>query len=243
MTRTRRFLSLLTLAVALIVALAACGGPGGSSAPPPTPTQGPVTTPEEAVAAVVAREPRLTGIGPLDPELIGQASWYEVTPASGVGAYLVAVRVGWGDCPAGCINEHSWVYAVMPDGTVNLQSEGGDVVPPDAWPSPGGDGRTGLLITATAGPTCPVETVPPDPACAPRPVAGAVVVIRDETGTEVARVTLDATGFAMVEVPAGGYVAEPQPVEGYMGTAGPVSVTVVDGMATPVELGYDTGIR
>lgn len=243
MTRSRRYLPLFALAVALFAGLVACGGAGGSSAPTPTPTQGPVTTPEEAIAAVIAREPRLTGIGPLDPELIGQASWYEVTPASGVGAYLVAVRVGWGDCPAGCINEHSWVYAVMSDGTVNLQSEGGDVVPPDAWPSPGGDGRTGLLITATAGPTCPVETVPPDPACAPRPVAGAVVVIRDETGLEVARVTLDATGFAMVEVPAGGYVAEPQPVEGYMGTAGPVSVTVVDGMATPVELGYDTGIR
>jgi hypothetical protein len=38
-------------------------------------------------------------------------------------------------------------------------------------------------------------------------------------------------------------VVEAQPVEGLMGTPGPESVTVVDGVATPVELGYDTGIR
>ena len=68
-------------------------------------------------------------------------------------------------------------------------------------------------------------------------------MVRDSGGGEVARVTLDAQGFAFVEVPAGGYVVEPQPVDGLMGTAEPTSVTVVDGTATPVTLGYDTGIR
>jgi hypothetical protein len=232
---------------AVLLALAACGGAGGSAGSSPTtspaPSVGPVTTPEQAVAAVIATEPRLTGIRPLDPDLIGQASWYEVTRASGVGAFLVEIRVGWGDCPAGCIDEHTWTYAVGPDGSVQLQSEGGDVVPPDAWPSPGGDGRTGLQITATAGPVCPVETEPPDPACAPRPVPGAVVVILDPAGTEVMAVALDETGSAFVKLPEGGYVVEAQPVEGLMGTAAPVSITVVSGIGTPVELGYDTGIR
>ena len=114
---TRR-LPITLLAAALLVLLAACGGAGDAdpSTPTPTPSVGPVTTPEAAVAAVIAHEPRLSGIGPLDLELIGQSSWYEVMPASGVGAFLVSVRVGWGDCPAGCIDEHSWVYAVGPDG-------------------------------------------------------------------------------------------------------------------------------
>ena len=78
-----------------------------------------------------------------DPEMIGQSNWYEVTPASGVGAFIVTVRLGWGDCQAGCIDEHTWVYAVLPDGTVNLQSDGGGDVPDLAWPSPGpaGDAR------------------------------------------------------------------------------------------------------
>lgn len=227
----------------LVLVVAGCGGGGTSPAPSPTPEPEPVTTPEGAVAAVVRHEPRLTGIGPLDPDLIGQASWYEVTPASGVGAFLVAIRVGWGDCPAGCINEHTWVYAVQPDGTVQLQSEGGDAVPPDAWPAPGGDGRSGLMLAATAGPTCPVETNPPDPACAPKAVPGAVVIVRDAAGDEVMTVTLDATGVAFVELPPGDYVVEAQPVEGLMGTPEAVTVTVVDGAGTPIELGYDTGIR
>jgi hypothetical protein len=195
------------------------------------------------VAAVIAVEPRLTGIGPRDPNLIGQSAWYQVTPASWVGAFLVDIRVGWGDCPAGCIDEHTWTFAVQPDGTAQLQSEGGDVVPPEAWPSPGGDGRTGVFLTATAGPTCPVEQNPPDPSCAPKPVAGAVAVIRDAAGTEVARATLDRRGTAFVELPAGGYVVEPQAVQGLMGTPAPVSVTVVDGVGSPVALDYDTGIR
>jgi hypothetical protein len=232
------------VAALILLAVAACGsGAGASPTPSPSPTRGPVTTSEEAVAAVIATEPRLTGIAARDPNLIGQGSWYEVTPASGVGAFLVKVQVGWGDCPAGCINGHEWVYAVQPDGTAVLQSESGDVVPPEAWPSPGGDGRTGLMITATAGPVCPVEQDPPDPACAPRPVPGAVIVVRDSAGAEKARATLDARGIAFVELPAGGYVVEPQAVDGLMGTAAPASVTVIDGAGTPVVLAYDTGIR
>lgn len=239
----------VALLALLLSAVVACGAAGGaspsspSSTPTPPPSHGPVTTPEEAVAAVIAVEPRFTGIGPQDPDLIGQSAWYEVTPASGVGAFVVDIRVGWGDCPAGCINEHTWTYVVQTDGTAQLQSEGGDVMPPEAWPSPGGDGRTGLFISATAGPTCPVEQIPPDPSCAPKPVVGAVVVVRDSAGAEVARATLDEHGTAFVELPAGGYVVEPQPAEGLMGTPGPVGATVVDGVGSPVPLAYDTGIR
>lgn len=239
----RRLLPFGLIAI-LVIAAAGCGG-GGSASPIPSapPSVGPVTTPEEAVAAIVAREPRLAGITERDLDMIGQSAYWEAMPASGVGAFLVRIYVGWGDCQAGCIDEHSWVYAVGPDGSVTLQSEGGDPVPPDAWPSPGGDGRTGLLITATAGPTCPVISDPPDPSCADRPVVGASVIIRDATGDAVASVTLDMTGVAFVELPAGDYVVEAQAVEGLMGTPSAVAATVVDGAGTPVPLGYDTGIR
>lgn len=239
---TNRRLPLAVILATLLFSLAACSG-GGSPSPSAAPTPGPVTTPEEAVAAVIAREPRLTGIGPLDQNLIGQSSWYEVQPASGVGAFLVKIRVGWGDCPAGCINEHTWIYAVQPDGSAVVQSEAGDVVPAEAWPSPGGSAQTGLVITANAGPVCPVETVPPDPACAPRPVVGAVVKIRDADGSEISSVALDASGAAFVALPPGEYTVEPQPVDGILGTAEPVEVMVVQGAAIPIPLTYDTGIR
>jgi hypothetical protein len=229
--------------VAVVVALAGCAG--AASATPPGSTLPPrgITTPEQAVAQVVAAEPRLTGIAPFDTGLIGQSSWYTVEPASGVGVFVVTVQVGWGDCPAGCINEHSWVYAVAPDGAVSLVSESGPAVPAEAWPLPVGAGATGIGGIAVAGPVCPVETVPPDPDCAPRPVAGAVLVIRDGAGSEVARTTTEADGSFFVEVAAGDFVIEPQPVEGLMGTAAALEVTVVDGIAAQVQLDYDTGIR
>src|SRR5687767_14757340 len=86
-------------------------------------------------------------------------------------------------------------------------------------PSPSAAPGTGLAITAVAGPVCPVETIPPDPACAPRPVAGATVVVQDGQGRAVATVELDAGGAAMVSLPAGDYVVQPHPVTGLMGTA------------------------
>ncbi len=101
--------------------------------------------------------------------------------------------------------------------------------------------RTGLAIAAVAGPTCPVETLG-DPACAPRPVAGAKVVILDAQGNEVATLVLEGQG-SMIGLPAGPYVLRPQPVAGLMGTPAAVEVTVVDGTLAPVVLSYDTGIR
>jgi hypothetical protein len=103
---------------------------------------------------------------------------------------------------------------------------------------------TGLAITALAGPVCPVERVPPDPACAPRPVAGATVLVLDGQRKTVATVVLDDRGMvALVPLPAGSYVVQAQPANGLMGTPEPQNVTVVDGTITPVVLAYDTGIR
>lgn len=109
-------------------------------------------------------------------------------------------------------------------------------------PSPSVAPGTGLTITAVAGPTCPVETLG-DPACKPRPVAGASVIILDGQGTSVATVVLDAQGSAVVALPAGNYVVQAQPAAGLMGTPESMNVTIVDGALTPVVLSYDTGIR
>jgi hypothetical protein len=238
-----RFLTVFALALALAT-VAGCGGAAsGTGSPAPAPTSTRVVTSSDALARVVAREPRLTGIQPFDSGLVGQASWYTVQPASGVGAFIVTTRVGWGDCESGCINEHSWVVAVGPDGVVTVVSESGPAVPPDAWPSPAGAGSAGVAGVALAGPVCPVERVPPDPACAARPVPGATVVIRDSSGSEVARTVTAADGSFFVELPAGEYTVEPQPAAGLMGTASSQGVTVADGAVATVQLDYDTGIR
>jgi hypothetical protein len=102
-------------------------------------------------------------------------------------------------------------------------------------------GSTGIAGTAVAGPVCPVER-PGDPACAPRPVAGATILIRDATGADVATIVTDEAGRFQVALPPGVYTVVSQTVEGLMGNPGPVDVEVSEGDVT-VELSYDTGIR
>jgi hypothetical protein len=235
-------LSVLVLA-SLVVACAGASPSSdpSSSAAPSNGLQLPITTPEAAMAAIVAVEPRFAGIGPVNPDLVGQAAWYDAKPASGVGAFVVTIQVGWGDCPAGCIERHTWTYAVAPDGTVKLLSEVGDPVPPDAFPKAGAGG-TGIVGHATAGPVCPVER-PGDPACLPRPVANATIVVSDASGAEVGTMSTLPDGSFAFDVPPGAYVVQGRSVDGLMGTPEPMPVSVQAGTLTTIELAYDTGIR
>jgi hypothetical protein len=114
--------------------------------------------------------------------------------------------------------------------------------------APGGSGSDeGTVLVmgrATAGPTCPVERNPPDPNCAERPVAGAVMVIQDGAGREVARATTDADGRFSIRLQPASYQLVPQPVSGLMGTARPVAFRVEAGKTpAPLQVSYDTGIR
>jgi hypothetical protein len=122
---------------------------------------------------------------------------------------------------------------------------GGCTVPPGAsgpaaTVSPSGIGVTG---TAHAGPTCPVAQ-PGDPACADRPVSGAVLVVTTVAGAEVARATSAADGTFSVALAPGDYVLVPQPVTGILGTARSIPFHVADGNPPPaLDVSYDTGIR
>lgn len=101
----------------------------------------------------------------------------------------------------------------------------------------------GVVGRVVAGPTCPVQRLPPDPACADRPVAGAVLVVTDAGGTEVGRATSDANGEFAIPLPPGSYVLTPQPVAGLMGTARPIQFTATAGSPADLDVTYDTGIR
>ena len=96
-----------------------------------------------------------------------------------------------------------------------------------------------------AGPTCPVETNPPNPACAPRPVAGAAILALDQAGGTVARAVSTADGFYQLVLAAGRYELAPQAVAGQsMRVPAPKSVTVgPDTVSLVVDFSYDTGIR
>jgi len=104
--------------------------------------------------------------------------------------------------------------------------------------------EAGVVISgiALAGPVCPVETNPPDPACAPRPVAGAMVVAVSESGDQ-AEATTGPDGRFSFDLAAGHYQIVAQPAEGLMGTPEPVEVEAASGSVDVGVLMYDTGIR
>jgi hypothetical protein len=247
----RRSLVALLAAAALLVGACAAGAAPGTTPIPTAPAETGSLTRDEAVARVLASDPGFAGIGPLDPDLIGQSAWYEVSP--GTVGWRVTITKGWGDCQAGCISRHVWVFEVDGTGTVTLVEEigdpledgtgDGDGVPPVEIPAEGGPWIAGRAV---AGPTCPVAQEPPDPACADRPVEGAVVVIRDPAGRQVAEATTAPDGTYLAAVPQGGtYVVEAQPVDGVMGAPGPIEIVVPAGAGAwaVADLGYDTGIR
>jgi hypothetical protein len=66
--------------------------------------------------------------------------------------------------------------------------------------------------------------------------------VLDASGTEIARLTTDATGGFGLSMPAGTYRLVADPIQGAMRAPAPIVVEVGNAIAT-VDLGYDTGIR
>jgi hypothetical protein len=96
----------------------------------------------------------------------------------------------------------------------------------------------------TAGPTCPVvQSEPSD--CAPRPISGAVLILSDPDGTEIARATsgVDGSYIFGIALSEGPVIVSGLPVAGLTPPA-PVTVDVVAGPgAMQVNLEDDTGSR
>jgi hypothetical protein len=246
-------------------ALLLVGCAGAPATPPPpagsvTPAPTTIASVVDAAARVQEVHPELATIAPKDPNLIGGCCFWEGSQAGD--GYTVRFEVGWGDCPAGCIDRHAWTFAVSTDGAVELIDEQGPPVP-DGVPGTGMDasgsgsgssgaggstgsgglpaGSTGIEGRVIAGPTCPVVR-PNDPACDDRPLPGVTVIVLTAAGTEAARTTTDADGFYAIPLPSGPYTIEPQPVEGMMRGSSPIDVVVGDGVVT-LDIPYDTGIR
>jgi hypothetical protein len=134
----RTFGPVVSLAAVVVVGLgvAACATSGsapGSPVATPTPVTTavpiPVSSPEDAAARVIASDPRFKGATMLLPHSIGLTKWWE-WKALDSGGYEIKVTMGWGDCPAGCIDHHTWEFDVAEDGTLTPMGETGDPVPP-----------------------------------------------------------------------------------------------------------------
>lgn len=102
-------------------------------------------------------------------------------------------------------------------------------------------GGTGVRGTVTIGPTCPVERMPPDPGCAPKPYA-TTLRVTTPAGKAVAVIDVGADGAFSRQLAPGDYVIGPA------GTAtlprlAPQPFTVKAGVMTALDLVFDSGIR
>jgi hypothetical protein len=104
--------------------------------------------------------------------------------------------------------------------------------------------NSGISGRVVAGPTCPVETVPPQPRCAPRPLA-ATLRIRRAGGRSSTTIRTRADGSFSLRLVPGNYVLRPLPRAGsaYPRPPAPLRVQVHAGRFTSVTISYDTGIR
>jgi hypothetical protein len=95
------------------------------------------------------------------------------------------------------------------------------------------------------GPTCPVERVPPDSACAPRPGPAHIQLLRTD-GTVAAQGYAGSSGQFAISVAPGTYtvIAESTTSDPGRGcSANPATVTVSPMAASTIDISCDTGIR
>jgi hypothetical protein len=145
---TRRFSTYALLVLVLLVA-AACSSAAAPTQPPfvpPVASTNPSSAPSEdltpvpgasasallsegdrVAAAVLATDPLFTNLQPYNADLIGQCCFYTVRQTSD--GWTVTIEIGWGDCPAGCIDKHRWTFTVDKAGAITKTGETGPAVP------------------------------------------------------------------------------------------------------------------
>jgi hypothetical protein len=104
---------------------------------------------------------------------------------------------------------------------------------------------SGIAGRVVSGPTCPVETVPPRPGCAPRPLAARLRVHRLGSRRPAVIVRSGPDGRFRVRLRAGRYVVKALPENQSLFPRPPraFDIRVHAGRFTRMTITYDSGIR
>ncbi len=101
---------------------------------------------------------------------------------------------------------------------------------------------SGVRGTVLIEPTCPVERMPPDPTCAPKPYATAIVVYRTGSKSPYIIGNSNTSGAFLFSLPPGSYTLAAKG-DTVLPRCNETSVAVVPDEYTSVTISCDTGIR
>ncbi len=102
--------------------------------------------------------------------------------------------------------------------------------------------KSGVRGSVTLSPTCPVERMPPDPACAPKPYATTIIVYRVGSKTPYLLGNSNEKGVFEFPLAPGEYTLAAKGGQ-VLPRCGEVSVMVSPNTYTSTEIFCDTGIR
>jgi hypothetical protein len=109
--------------------------------------------------------------------------------------------------------------------------------------SHGGNDTGSVQGKVVLGPTCPVESIPPNPQCAPRPYQTSIAISRNiETPQSFETIKSDSSGAFSVSLSPGEYLFYAQGGSPYP-RCNEQLVTVTAGQTSSVTIMCDTGIR
>lgn len=103
--------------------------------------------------------------------------------------------------------------------------------------------ETGTISgTVTTSPTCPVERIPPEPQCAPRPYTASIEIRQTGKTSVLKTIKSDAEGRFNTELVIGSY--ELQVINGSVfPRCNSMTIQVKLGQNSVVDISCDTGIR
>jgi hypothetical protein len=104
--------------------------------------------------------------------------------------------------------------------------------------------NSGISGRIVAGPTCPVETIPPQPSCAPHPLT-ATLSVHAVGSTTAQHVRSGPDGHFRIHLPPATYVVQPLTPNGspFPRPPSPLTLKVRPNHFTTITITYDTGIR
>lgn len=152
------------------------------------------------------------------------------------GLWAVNARVAKAPGPAACTQEAK----LCPDGSyVSRTGPNCEFTPCPTTIAPY---KSGVRGTVLLGPICPVERIPPDPACAEKPYATTITVRHTGSSATFATGKSDATGAFEFSLPPGSYTLTASGGT-MLPRCNPIDVTVAASEYITADISCDTGIR